>query len=210
MAVSDITAGAVQAALDEFNELGREAFLARYKMGPARGHYLVQNGKKYDAKAIVAAAHARLPDKGLLTADDFHGGEASTRPLRRLGFKTVGPADAVTGVIPFERGQLYHRQTDIHQQFGGQERGGIATPDDVPLVFIFTGETGARYGYEDKWIDDGTFEYTGEGKKGPMEFVRGNRAIRDHSVDGKDILLFEADKKKGLYRYMGSFGCSEL
>jgi 5-methylcytosine-specific restriction enzyme A len=38
-----------------------------------------------------------------------------------------------------------------------------------------------------------------------MEFVRGNRAIRDHLQDGRDLLLFEARKQKGQYRYIGCF-----
>jgi 5-methylcytosine-specific restriction protein A len=38
-----------------------------------------------------------------------------------------------------------------------------------------------------------------------MTFVRGNRAIRDHMADGRDLLLFEATKTKGNYRFMGCF-----
>lgn len=41
-----------------------------------------------------------------------------------------------------------------------------------------------------------------------MEFVRGNKAIRDHAQNGKDLLLFEATKRKGLYRYKGAFACA--
>lgn len=54
---------------------------------------------------------------------------------------------------------------------------------------------------------DGIFEYTGEGQIGEMEFVRGNKAIRDHAVNGKDLLLFETLKSKGQCRYLGSFVC---
>ncbi|QOZ45527.1 hypothetical protein XH89_20085 [Bradyrhizobium sp. CCBAU 53340] len=38
-----------------------------------------------------------------------------------------------------------------------------------------------------------------------MEFIRGNRAIRDHLADGRDLLLFEATKSKGNYRYVECF-----
>ena len=41
-----------------------------------------------------------------------------------------------------------------------------------------------------------------------MEFVRGNRAIRDHALDGKDLHLFQALSKGGGYRYLGRFVCS--
>ena len=41
-----------------------------------------------------------------------------------------------------------------------------------------------------------------------MEFVRGNKAIRHHSINGKELLLFEALKGKGDYRYAGKFDCA--
>lgn len=88
---------------------------------------------------------------------------------------------------------------------GGQERGGIATPDGSAFVFLFTGETGEQFGYADGWRSDGVFAYTGEGQKGDMTFVPGNKAIRDHMIDGRDLLLFEATPTKGIYRYRGCF-----
>jgi 5-methylcytosine-specific restriction protein A len=41
-----------------------------------------------------------------------------------------------------------------------------------------------------------------------MEFVRGNRAIRDHALDGKDLHLFQSLGKSEGYRYLGRFACS--
>jgi 5-methylcytosine-specific restriction protein A len=41
-----------------------------------------------------------------------------------------------------------------------------------------------------------------------MEFIRGNKAIRDHAINGKELLLFEALKRKGDYRYAGKFDCA--
>jgi len=41
-----------------------------------------------------------------------------------------------------------------------------------------------------------------------MDFVRGNRAIRDHALDGKDLHLFQALGKGEGYRYLGRFVCS--
>jgi 5-methylcytosine-specific restriction protein A len=109
--------------------------------------------------------------------------------------------------LEFQHGKIYHRQQDIHAKYGGQERGGIATPQAVPYIFLFTGESGEQYGYRDGWDEEGVFRYTGEGQVGDMEFVRGNLAIRDHASDGKDLLLFERTDK-GLYRYLGPFVCA--
>jgi 5-methylcytosine-specific restriction protein A len=86
----------------------------------------------------------------------------------------------------FELGKTYNRRADIHAKFGGQQQGGCSTPTDHPFIFLFTGKSGEQYGYEDGWDADGVFLFTGEGQLGDMEFVRGNRAIRDHAHDGKD------------------------
>ena len=107
-----------------------------------------------------------------------------------------------------EMGRVYNRRSEIHEPYGGQWQGGISTPRDWPFIFLFTGESGEQYGYKDGWDDNGVFLYTGEGQEGDMEFVRGNRAIRDHALEGKDIHLFQALGKGEGYRYLGRFVCS--
>jgi 5-methylcytosine-specific restriction protein A len=74
----------------------------------------------------------------------------------------------------FELGKVYRRR-DLHERFGGQRQGGIATPKGHPFVFLVTGEAGLGYGYHDEHRDDGTFVYYGEGQAGDMQFVRGRR-----------------------------------
>jgi 5-methylcytosine-specific restriction protein A len=88
----------------------------------------------------------------------------------------------------FEIGKLYKRST-LHDEFGGQAQSGIVTPRASPIIMIFTGEGGARHGYRDEWTRDGVFVYTGEGQSGEMQWVRGNRALRDHALDGKELHL---------------------
>jgi 5-methylcytosine-specific restriction protein A len=75
----------------------------------------------------------------------------------------------------------------------------------VPLIFLFTGETGNQYGYHDGPRDNGIFAYTGEGQVGDMEFDRGNLAIRDHISNGRDLLIFEKFRQSGSYRFVGYF-----
>jgi 5-methylcytosine-specific restriction protein A len=90
----------------------------------------------------------------------------------------------------FEIGRVYNRRGDIHARFGGQQQGGIITPADHPVVIIITGEEGLQHGYADRYRSDGVFEYFGEGQVGDMQLQRGNRAIAEHSVSGKSLLLF--------------------
>ncbi|WP_198290867.1 HNH endonuclease [Methylobacterium sp. 88A] len=49
--------------------------------------------------------------------------------------------------------------------------------------------------------------YFGEGQVGDMVFERGNRAIRDHLVDGKDLLIFHTHGREGV-RFLGQFECA--
>lgn len=102
----------------------------------------------------------------------------------------------------FHVGKLYNRRRDLHGRFGGQQQGGMSTPKAHPVIFLFTGEGGAEHGYRDEFKPDGTFHYTGEGQRGDMEFVRANRALRDHHADGKSVHVFEA-VGAGQVRYIG-------
>lgn len=99
MALADITREAVLKAVAEYDELGQDRFLGKYHFDPARLYVLVHDGKPYDSKAIVGAAHGHLPGQNPLTARQFSGSEATVgRLLRRLGF-TVQVGDALTADI---------------------------------------------------------------------------------------------------------------
>ena len=89
MALGDLTSRqAVLDAIAEFDRLGRDAFLDKYGFGRARDYFLVVDGREYDSKAIVGAAHGyQFPEDGPLRADTFSGGEATVRrKLAELGF----------------------------------------------------------------------------------------------------------------------------
>ena len=126
MSLSDISSRPpVLEAIAEFDRLGREQFLKKYGFGPSRRYWLVHEGKKYDSKAIVGAAHGFvLRQDRPLNSDEFSGGEKATVAiLKRLGFDVVSESP-IPEFIPYVVGKTYHRQRDIHQRYGGQERGG--------------------------------------------------------------------------------------
>jgi MrcB-like, N-terminal domain/AAA domain (dynein-related subfamily) len=83
--------GAVEAAMDEFDSIGREAFLEKHHFGPALRYFLIRDGRRYDSKAIYGAAHQlQFPDYGPVTSNDFSGGDHAVKePLEKLGFKFV-------------------------------------------------------------------------------------------------------------------------
>ena len=119
-------------------------------------------------------------------------------------FVTLGP-EVQPPTMEFEIGKIYNRQRDIHSRFGGQAQGGISTPAGAQSIFLFTGASGEQYGYRDGWGKDGVFLYTGEGQIGDMKFHAGNKAIRDHVPNGKDLLLFQSVAKGQGYRFLGHF-----
>src|SRR5690348_5029529 len=89
MALSEITSpDAVLEAIHEFDDIGREQFLQKYGFGHSRIYTLERDGKVYDSKAIIGAAHAfQFPVKGPLKHDEFSGGDATVRKkLEELGF----------------------------------------------------------------------------------------------------------------------------
>ena len=93
---------------------------------------------------------------------------------------------------PFIPNQLYKRSL-IHDEYGGNRQGGISPSAKVPYIFIFSGKSGAQYGYQDWWDNDNIFTYTGEGQVGDMQFIRGNLALKEHLNIGKRVFLFEIE-----------------
>ena len=63
-------------------------------------------------------------------------------------------------------------------------------------------KVGEQFGYHDGWDGD-SYLYSGEGQEGDMEFVKGNKAIRDHLQNGANIYLFFGSK--GTVTYENQF-----
>ena len=63
--------------------------------------------------------------------------------------------------------------------------------------------SGELHGYFDGWKTDGCFHYTGEGKRGDQEMVRGNRAILQAKQDGRALRVFKGTG--GRVEYQGQF-----
>ena len=95
MGMPDVTRASVLQAVEEADALGRDSFLEKYGFGEARSYFLMYDGRSYDSKAIVGAAHGYArPDLGPLRSGDFTGGEAPVRTLLgRLGFEVTSPTE---------------------------------------------------------------------------------------------------------------------
>ena len=97
--------------------------------------------------------------------------------------------------LDLQLGREYKRR-ELHDFYGGQRQGGISTPQKYPYIFIITSKRGEEHGYVDSWIENNNFFlYTGEGQIGDMEFKGGNKAIKYHRQNDKQIFLFQETKK---------------
>jgi hypothetical protein len=97
------------------------------------------------------------------------------------------------------------RRVELHARYGGRRQGGISPSRSSNNVFLFAdAATGRPHGYlYDGARSDGFYHYTGEGQRGDQQMVQGNRAVRDHAQESRDICLFEVDR--GTAKYVGHF-----
>jgi hypothetical protein len=97
------------------------------------------------------------------------------------------------------------RRRQLHELYGGRRQGGISPSGQSPNVFLFTDqEQGIRHGYlYDGQRGDGFYHYTGEGQRGDQKMAQGNRSIRDHVAERRELHLFDAGG--GSATYLGQF-----
>lgn len=175
MALADLTdPEAIRQAASEFDAIGRETFLEKYGFGRAYRYYLVIDGKHYDAKAIMGAAHGvQHPDLGHLSSGDFASSESAVKQhLEALGFEifdAVSPAPTLQEVLEKTLSLLERRgevdvakdvrtavskdgpralKPHLPQGLIAKGRAGIGTTADVPWIGVFDeGQTSAQSGY---------------------------------------------------------------
>jgi hypothetical protein len=97
------------------------------------------------------------------------------------------------------------RRVELHARYGGRRQGGISPSTQSDNVFLITAPArGEHYGYiYDGRSNDGFFHYTGEGQVGDQLMTQGNRAVRDHEIEGRELHLFEAHGTE--LEYIGRF-----
>src|SRR5262249_49808993 len=120
-------------------------------------------------------------------------------------------SNAVVQPVP-KAGQLQigsvYRRRELHTRFGGNRYSGIVPSSQERVVLLFHTKEPAHQYYEDGMDADGVYWYSGEGTIGDMSWTAANRSVRDHNVNGTDLLLFErAQRTDGLWRYKHHMYC---
>ncbi|WP_052848485.1 HNH endonuclease [Streptomyces avicenniae] len=91
MAMKDVTRREILLAMQEYDRLGQDDFLATYGFHRSLVYRVSHEGRLYDSKAIVGVAHRYLPDGEALRPDQLSGGHGHALDvLRREGFTVVG------------------------------------------------------------------------------------------------------------------------
>ncbi len=152
MRLSDISdPAAVEAALKEFDQLGRDTFLRKYGFRKARTYFLERGGKLYDSKAVAAAANGfQYPERGPLRNQDFNGGDATVRgKLEELGFDVqlgevetnIGFRDVMEQVLDLQPSWTWANSPEMKLRGQlirsvGPRALGKLLPDQVQLSFL--------------------------------------------------------------------------
>jgi hypothetical protein len=113
--------------------------------------------------------------------------------------------EVVSLAISLKPGEQIKR-TELHERYGGRRQGGISPSKQSENVFLFTDQQqGAIHGYIYDGFNeaDDLYHYTGEGQYGDQRMVQGNKAIRNHNAEGRDLHLFDAGGPT--VTYMGEF-----
>ena len=162
---------AVERALEEFLELGRDRFLARYGLERSRDYFLPFRGVLCDSKPILAVAYLNQhPERGLLRVRDSGGIGGAVQALRRLGFETVTRAQLRPPVL----GEEHANRTEVYEAYGGDRVAGVIRFPGEDIVNVFSDADGP-YADDPPTLSE-PFGYRGEGLSGPQQIRAGGNA----------------------------------
>jgi 5-methylcytosine-specific restriction enzyme A len=186
----------IEMALKKFDEeLRNSVEWLGWELSKAQHHAIEFEGRLYPLKKIISLAT-------LMPVSQFSAGFQSNNYLTARDFKIIALQSIITKPLAqFQIGKTYDRKKDVHVPFGGSAQSGIAPSNIANAIFLFTGESGGKFGYSDKEMlnaDGGSvFSYKGEGQAGDVEFTRGNRAVLKHSQDGRAASIPLLGKEQG-------------
>lgn len=93
-AIRAIPVEGINAALDEWDSIGREQFLNKYEANPARKFFIRRQGRRYDAIAVLFAALQTQPGVAALSLRDFPADARHVRdPLVEKGLEVLSGAE---------------------------------------------------------------------------------------------------------------------
>lgn len=100
----------------------------------------------------------------------------------------------------------YHLRAQLHATYGGNPRAGICPTKSGPVLIFSDPVSGSPFGYDaNDYLESNVYHYTGEGRVGNQQLVRGNRALLDPD---RELLLFAKQDAK-TWRFVGEVALAE-
>lgn len=100
----------------------------------------------------------------------------------------------------------YHLRAQLHATYGGNPRAGICPTKSGPVLIFSDPVSGSPFGYDaNDYLESNIYHYTGEGRVGNQQLVRGNRALLDPD---RELLLFAKQDAK-TWRFVGEVALAE-
>lgn len=221
MALSELTqASAVARAVQEFKDLGRDAFLRQYNQRPSARYFAAVDGLHIDSKPLLSVAYGyQYPDRGQLSVRYFSGGAETRRALSRFGYELVvlppESTSVVYGEVPDcppgtafkDRRQAY--DAGVHRT----TQAGIAGQADGTQSICLS------EGYSDDKIQGDLISYTGFGGRdantgrhiADQQLVKGNLGLIENYKLGRPVRVLVKEsvltskKSDTEYIYLGLF-----
>jgi putative restriction endonuclease len=220
--LTDITRDSVLAAVAECDELGRDAFVASYGFQRARKYVLLHDGKTYDSKALVGAAHRHATGDPLPAAAFGVGERTVVARLTALGFDVrdtsgltrAGDRGTIGDAPGVEEGQTFADRQETYDR--GAHRA-------LQAGIVGTARTGAESivvsgGYEDDEDYNWLIIYTGHGGRDAGRQIAnqsldspGNAALKTSMLTGAPVRVIRGAHRgsphapESGYRYDGLF-----
>ncbi|WP_410619514.1 YDG/SRA domain-containing protein [Amycolatopsis sp. cmx-8-4] len=221
MSLADVDREHVLKAIDEFDVLGREAFLSKYGFKEARQYVVHYEGREYDSKALIGAAHGVATGRAL-AAKDFSGGVRTVGArLTDLGFDfrdlelMPDAADGFGELSDYPEGTTFKNRAEVSAS---------KVHRALQAGIVGTGKSGAESivssgGYEDDDDRGDELIYTGHGGRDGrgrqienQSFAApGNAALRTSWLTGDPVRVVRGPDPKSPhapdqgYRYDGLF-----
>lgn len=193
---------AVDKALREFVDLGRDEFIRKYRQNRAHDYFVPHEGQLVDSKPLLSVAFGyQFPDLGPLPVSTFRGGPSgAVKALTRLGYAVVTRAQ----LRPPEIGVTYANRTAIYEAFGGDKVSGIMRFPGDTVVNVFSDAQGP-------YTDDAPsltepFGYRGEGLNGPQRVEVGGNALLQDAMTERRAVRFWYRPQGGSFSFVSWVG----
>lgn len=152
----------------------------------------------------------------MISYQDLRNAIGSSDGDNFMGFRPLGlpKSVAVLELLDLKKndwdievGQILKRSI-LHDAYGGGRYGGIEPSAQTPNIFLFTSpKSSEHYGYNfDEELEDGTFNYTGDGQIGDQVLNSGgNKSLFEHRQTNRALRLFQSIAQIGHVQYLGEF-----